>query len=150
MSDVRKMQKMGIISHERVTEIQKLYESPVSLLLADGGEGQIHGDPADALDSPAERIVSMHMEQLSDRFAANFMTASSGKRFPVVRGETDYNLTRTIEFLLEYFPGMPPVWISNLMANQRVLKFNTGDIIIREGGRLFIHDPHWLCARRAS
>jgi hypothetical protein len=102
LSDVRKMQKMGIVSHERVTEIQKIYETPVSLLLADGGEGQIHGDPADALDSPAERIVFMHMEKLPDRFAANFMTASSGKRFPVVRGETDYNLTQTIEFLLEY------------------------------------------------
>lgn len=63
------------------------------------------------------------------------MTASSGKRFPVVRGETDYNLTQTIEFLLEYFPGMPPVWISNLLANQRVLEFNSGDIIIREGAQ---------------
>ncbi|MFT4691858.1 MAG: hypothetical protein ACI9OD_004084 [Limisphaerales bacterium] len=135
LSDVRKMQKMGIVSHERVTEIQKIYETPVSLLLADGGEGQIHGDPADALDSPAERIVFMHMEKLPDRFAANFMTASSGKRFPVVRGETDYNLTQTIEFLLEYFPGMPPVWISHLLANQRVLEFNSGDIIIREGAQ---------------
>ena len=41
------------------------------------------------------------------------------------------NLTRTIEFLLEYFPEMPPMWISNLLSNQKVIKYNAGDIILR-------------------
>jgi len=77
----------------------------------------------------------MHLDKLSERFASHFMTASSGKRFPVLVGHTDYNLTRTIEFLLEYFPGMPPTWISNLLANQHVRTFNADDIIIREGAR---------------
>jgi hypothetical protein len=36
---------------------------------------------------------------------------------------------------MEYFPGMPPVWISNLLANQHVLSYNAGDIIIRQGSR---------------
>ena len=133
LADVKKMQQNGVVSAERVTHIEKPYKTPAALLLADGGEGQIHGDPADALQSPADRVVFMHLDKLSDRFEAHFMTASSGKRFPVLRGETDYNLTRTIEFLLEYFPGMPPVWISNLLANQRVFTFNAGDVIIREG-----------------
>lgn len=133
LADVREMQKAGVISHARVAEIKSIYDTPVSLLLADAGEGQIHGDPNDTLTSPAERVVFMHIDKLPGQFAAHCMTASSGKRFPVVRGDTDYNLTRTIEFLLEYFPGMPPVWISNLLANQHVLEFNSGDIIIREG-----------------
>lgn len=133
LADVKKMQKTGVVSAERVTQIERPYKTPAALLLADGGEGQIHGDPSDALQSPADRVVFMHLDKLSDRFEAHFMTASSGKRFPVLRGETDYNLTRTIEFLLEYFPGMPPVWISNLLANQRVFTFNAGDVIIREG-----------------
>lgn len=135
LADVKRMQRTGVIPHERVAEIEEPYRKDADLLLADGGEGQIHGDPSDALGSPAERIVFMHLDKLSDRFDSHFMTASSGKRFPVLPGETDYNLTRTIEFLLEYFPGMPPVWISNLLANQHVRTFNADDIIIREGAK---------------
>ena len=56
----------------------------------------LHGDPADALNSEAERIVFLHLDQLSDEFHAQFTVASSGKRFPILRGDTDYNLTRTI------------------------------------------------------
>lgn len=135
LADLKRLQRTGVISQERYLQIAELYRQPAQLLLADGGEGQIHGDPADAINSPAERIVFLHLDNLSERFQAHFSTASSGKRFTLVRGETDYNLTRTIEFLLEYFPGMPPIWISSLLANQRVMSFNAGDIIIREGTR---------------
>lgn len=135
LSDIKKMQKSGVISLERYNAIAEVYQRPVNLLIADGGEGAIHGDPADAMNSPAERIVFLHLDNLSDRFNAQFTTATSGKRFPIVRGDTDYNLTRTIEFLMEYFTGMPPVWVSNLLANQIVHTFNAGDIIIRQGSR---------------
>ena len=135
LSDLKRLQRTGIISQERYLQIAELYRQPAQLLLADGGEGQIHGDPADATNSPAERIVFLHLDNLSEKFQTHFCTASSGKRFTLLRGETDYNLTRTIEFLLEYFPGMPPVWISSLLASQRVMSFNAGDIIIREGTR---------------
>lgn len=142
LSDLRRMQKAGVINLERYQEVASAYRKPAHLLIADGGEGAIHGDPADALDSPAERIVFMHMDKLSDTFDAHFSSASSGKRYVIVPGETDYYLTRTIEFLLEYFPDMPPMWISNLLANQRVIKYNTGDIIIRKGvksdGRVYM------------
>ena len=133
--DLKRLQRTGMISQERYLQIAELYRQPAQLLLADGGEGQIHGDPGDAIHSPAERIVFLHLDNLSEKFQAHFTTASSGKRFALLQGETDYDLTRTIEFLLEYFPGMPPVWISNLLANQRVMRFNAGDIIIREGTR---------------
>mgnify|MGYP003348081605 CR=1 FL=1 len=78
----------------------------------------------DASNSPAERIVFLHLDTLPEKFQAHFCSATSGKGFNLLRGETDYNLTHTIEFLLEYFPGMPPMWISNLLANQRVMSFN--------------------------
>lgn len=135
LADLKRLQRTGMISQERYLQIAELYRQPAQLLLADGGEGQIHGDPGDAIHSPAERIVFLHLDNLSEKFQAHFTTASSGKRFTLLQGETDYDLTRTIEFLLEYFPGMPPVWISNLLANQRVMRFNAGDIIIREGTR---------------
>lgn len=135
VSDLRRMQKSGVINQERFQEVADAYRQPAQLLIADGGEGSIHGDPADALESPAERIVFMHMDKLADAFDSHFTTASAGKRFVLLPGETDYYLTRTIEFLLEYFPDMPPMWISNLLANQRVIKYNAGDIIIREGSK---------------
>lgn len=135
LADLKRLQRTGVITQERYLQVAGLYRQPAQLLLADGGEGQIHGDPGDASNSPAERIVFLHLDSLSERFQAHFCTATSGKRFNLVRGETDYNLTRTIEFLLEYFPAMPPVWISSLLANQSVLSFNAGDILIREGTR---------------
>ena len=135
LADLKHLQHTGVITPARYAEIAELYRQPAQLLLADGGEGQIHGDPGDASGSPAERIVFLHLDNLSERFQSHFCTATSGKRFNLLHGETDYNLTRTIEFLLEYFPGMPPVWISSLLANQRVLSFNAGDILIREGTR---------------
>ena len=135
LADIKRMQRAGVITMERANGIAELYSRPTQLLVADGGEGAIHGDPADALHSPAERIVFLHLDRLSDRFNAQFSIATSGKRYTIVRGTTDYDLTRTIEFLLEYFPSMPPLWISNLLANQQVLSFNAGDIIIRQGSR---------------
>lgn len=142
LNDLRRMQKSGVINQERFLEVAGPYRQPAQMLIADGGEGAIHGDPADALESPADRIVFMHMEKLSDAFDAHFTGASAGKRFVILPGETDYYLTRTIEFLLEYFPDMPPMWISNLLANQKVIKYNAGDVIIREGiqsdGRVYM------------
>jgi CRP-like cAMP-binding protein len=135
LSDIKRMQRSGVITLERYNAVADVYQKPAHLLIADGGEGSIHGDPADAINSPAERIVFLHLDDLSEKFNAQFSLATSGKRYPIVKGDTDYNLTRTIEFLMEYFPGMPPIWISNLLANQSVHTFNAGDIIIRQGSR---------------
>ncbi len=135
LADLKRMQLTGVINQERYQQVADIYRTPTQLLIADGGEGQIHGDPADALLSPAERVVFLHLDKLSERFQSHFTTATSGKRFCVLRGETDYNLTHTIEFLLEYFKGLPSDWISHLMSNQRSLTFNAGDIIIREGAK---------------
>ncbi|NBV20493.1 MAG: MBL fold metallo-hydrolase [Proteobacteria bacterium] len=135
LADLKRLERSGVITQERYQQIAELYRQPAQLLLADGGEGLIHGNPNDASNSPADRIVFLHLDSLSEKFQAHFGTATSGKRFNLLHGETDYNLTHTIEFLLEYFPSMPPIWISNLLANQRVMKYNAGDIIIREGIR---------------
>jgi Cyclic nucleotide-binding domain/Beta-lactamase superfamily domain len=135
LEDMRQMRKTGVIDAERYNAIAEIYQKPFHMLIADGGEGVLHGDPGDASSSEAERIVFLHLDTLPERFHAQFTVASSGKRFPILHGDTDYNLTRTIEFLMEYFPQMPPMWISNLLANQKVLTFNAGDIILRQGSR---------------
>jgi hypothetical protein len=135
IEDMKQMRKTGVIDAERYNAVAELYQKPFHMLIADGGEGVLHGDPGDAISSEAERIVFLHLDALPERFHAQFTVASSGKRFPILRGDTDYNLTRTIEFLMEYFPQMPPMWISNLLANQKVLSFNAGDIILRQGSR---------------
>jgi len=126
------MQQEGIIDRERYDEQAAIYNAELDLLIADGGEGSIHGDPVDCLQSPAERVVVMHVDKLSEQYRAHFSVAASGKKYSIIRGNADYSLTRTIEFMLEYFPDMSPSWISNLLADLQDLRYNAGDIILRE------------------
>ena len=57
--NLKKLRKTGVINAERYNDIADLYRMRSHLLIADGGEGSLHGDPADALQSEAERIVQM-------------------------------------------------------------------------------------------
>ncbi len=52
LGDLKRLQRTGVISPERYLQIADLYRQPAQLLLADGGEGQIHGDPGDASNRP--------------------------------------------------------------------------------------------------
>ncbi|MCB1159058.1 MAG: cyclic nucleotide-binding domain-containing protein, partial [Leptospiraceae bacterium] len=135
LKDIKSMIEKNVISEERYNSLKNIYTERWDLLLADGGEGLIHGDPSDAEDSESDRIVFLHLDKLPDKFETQFSIASSGKRFTILPGQTDYWLTRTIEFLLEYFPKMPPGWISNLLGDRDIRRYNAGDIIIRQGSK---------------
>ncbi|MEM7182678.1 MAG: cyclic nucleotide-binding domain-containing protein [Spirochaetota bacterium] len=127
------MLKKNVISQQRHLFLTNLYRKNWSLLLADGGEGLIHGSPTDAEESKADKVVFLHLDKLPERFRAQFSVASSGKRFTIISGQTDYWLTKTIEFVLGYFPDMSPNWISNLLGDLEIRTFNSDDIIIRQG-----------------
>ena len=85
LADLRRMQKAGVINRDRFLEIAAL---PTAC--ATPHCGRWRGiDPwrsGGCLESPAERIVFMHMDRLSDTFDAHFTSASAGKRFVLLPG----------------------------------------------------------------
>ncbi len=133
LNDVESMLKMGVITQNRADKIKSLYQEDVELLLADGGEGLIHGNPRDAMESQADRVVFFHLDDLSQEFNATFSVATAGKRYVVVEGECDFYTTRAIEFLVHHFYGMELSWISILMGNMSITRYNTDDVIIKQG-----------------
>jgi hypothetical protein len=62
MTAVRSMGKSGIVRAATVENLERLYKQDFHLLIADGGAGEIHGDPGDALESAAERVVFVHVD----------------------------------------------------------------------------------------
>ena len=87
MTAIRDMHQAGVVGAQIVQRLEQIYTSKHDLLVADGGAGAIHGDPADALQSEAERVVFVHVEHLTNRFNTTFSLASCGKRYIVLDGD---------------------------------------------------------------
>lgn len=132
--DIAQMREQGLVRPETEKRLHELYERRFDLLIADGGMGLIHGDPADALKSQAERVVFVHVEALPEKFNATFSLASSGKRYVVLDGDSDIYTTRSIEYLINNF-RRPLVgrWLTTLFADKVVKTYNTDDVIIKQG-----------------
>ena len=88
MSAIKEMVKAGIVGKETYKKLQNIFTTRFDLLVADGGAGAIHGDPADALKSDSDRVVFVHVEHLSNKFNTTFSMASSGKRYTVMDGDS--------------------------------------------------------------
>ena len=55
MTTIKELNAQGFVRDETVENLDRLYTERFSLLVANGGAGAIHGDPADALSSDADR-----------------------------------------------------------------------------------------------
>ena len=62
MSAVREMTNRGLVRESTTRNLERLYGDRFALLVADGGAGAIHGDPADAIQSASDRVVFVHVE----------------------------------------------------------------------------------------
>lgn len=133
LDDIQIMFEQGIVSESRFKLLLNLYGEEVDLFFADGGEGTLHGAPQDALVSKAHRIIFFHLEKLPQEFDSSFSVASAGKRYVIVQGNTDYYTTRAIEFLLHHFEGIEDRWLSIIMGNMQITRYNTDDVIIKQG-----------------
>lgn len=133
-NEIGEMREQGLVRAETEAKLRELYRRRFDLLIADGGMGPIHGDPADALGSQAERVVFVHVESLPERFNATFSLADSGKRYIIIEADADIYTARTIELLLGNFPGpLDTRWLSTLFTNKKIKRFNAGDVIIKQG-----------------
>jgi hypothetical protein len=131
MTAVRSMGESGQVRAETVANLERLYKQGFHLLIADGGAGEIHGDPTDALLSGAERVVFVHVEQVPDVLQTTFSLASSGKRYTLLEGD-DMIYSSLINHYLSLWLGQPfpNRWMRNLLAEQEIYRYNTDDVII--------------------
>ena len=131
MASIRKMGEAGIVRQSTVENLERLYTQEFHLLIADGGAGEIHGDPTDALVSQAERVVFVHVEEVPEALKTTFSLASSGKRYTLIEGESTI-YTSQINHYLTLWLGQPfpNRWMRNLLAEQEIYRYNTEDVII--------------------
>ena len=131
MSAVRSMAEAGIVRAQTIENLERLYRQNFHLLIADGGAGEIHGDPADSLKSLAERVVFVHVDKVPDALQTTFSLASSGKRYTLLEGDSMI-YTSQINHYLTLWLGQPfpNRWMRNLLAEQEIYRYNTDDVII--------------------
>ena len=131
MSAVREMGKAGIVRAETIENLERLYKQNFHLLIADGGAGEIHGDPTDALDSEAERVVFVHVEEVPEALQTTFSLASSGKRYTLIEGDSMIYTSQINHYLTKWLgQPLPNRWMRNLLAEQEIYRYNTEDVII--------------------
>jgi len=131
MSMVHELGEAGIVRPETVEKLEHLYHHPYHLLIADGGGGDIHGDPTDALESEANRVVFVHVDEVPEDLQTTFSLASSGKRYTMLEGDSTI-YTSQINHYLTLWLGQrfPNRWMRNLLAEQEIYRYNTEDVII--------------------
>jgi len=131
MKSVRQMGEAGIVRQQTVDNLERIYRHGFHLLIADGGAGEIHGDPADALDSEADRVVFVHVDEVPEALTTTFSLASSGKRYTLLEGDSTI-YTSQINHYLTLWLGQPfpNRWMRNLLAEQEIYRYNSEDVII--------------------
>lgn len=134
LDSVRALNKEGAVRDSTLKNLEKLFEADYHMLIADGGAGEIHGNPADALTSQAERIIFVHVEQLAPKFNNTFSLASSGKRYTVFEGDSSIYTSHVSHYLSAWLGRpFPNRWMRSLLAQEEIRKYNTDDVILVQG-----------------
>ncbi|MDA0979435.1 MAG: cyclic nucleotide-binding domain-containing protein, partial [Proteobacteria bacterium] len=131
MTTIRDLHRQGHVRDETLENLERLYKDRFSLLVADGGAGAIHGDPADALKSNADRVVFVHVEQLPNEFDTTFSLASAGKRYTVIEGDPSVYTSQVNHYLSQWLgEPFPNRWMRSLLAEEEIRRYNSDDVII--------------------
>ena len=131
MSSVRDMTERGLIREETTANLERLYSYRYSLLVADGGAGAIHGDPADAIRSHSDRVVFVHVEELTNEFNTTFSLATSGKRYTILEGDPAIYTSQINHYLTVWLGRpFPNRWMRSLLAEEEIRRYNADDVIL--------------------
>ncbi len=131
MATVRQLAESGLVRQQTLDNLERLYRHSFHLLIADGGGGDIHGDPSDALESEADRVVFVHVEDVPEALQTTFSVASSGKRYTLLEGDSTIYTSQINHYLTTWLAQpLPNRWMRNLLAEQEIYRYNTDDVII--------------------
>ncbi len=131
MTAVRDMTAQGLVRRSTLENLERLYTERFNMLVADGGAGAIHGDPADAISSNSDRIVFVHVEELSTEFNTTFSLASSGKRYNIIDGDQSIYTSQVNHYLTNWLGRpFPNRWMRSLLAEEEIRRYNQDDVII--------------------
>jgi CRP-like cAMP-binding protein len=131
MGTIRQLHGTGVVSDRTMHNLERLYQEKFSLLIADGGAGAIHGNPEDALQSQAERVVFVHVDDLPSEFNNTFSLASAGKRYTLLDGDASIYTSQVGHYLTQWLgKALPSRWMRSLLAEQEIRRYNTDDVVI--------------------
>ncbi len=134
MKAVHEMNEVGIVRNSTVANLDRLYTQKFHILIADGGAGEIHGDPFDALESKSERVVFVHVERLPEVLNTRFTLASSGKRYTLFEGDDTIYISQINQYLNQWLGHEFPIrWLSSLLTEHEIYRYNTEDVIVMQG-----------------
>ncbi len=134
LDSVRSLNKQGVVRDSTLGKLEELFTADHHMLIADGGAGEIHGNPADALNSEAERIIFVHVEQLPPKFNNTFSLANSGKRYTVFEGDSSIYTSQVNHYLSSWLGRpFPNRWMRSLLAQEEIRRYNADDVIIVQG-----------------
>ncbi len=131
MTSIFDMTRRGLIRSSTARNLERLYHDRYSLLVADGGAGAIHGDPADALKSASDRVVFVHVEKLTNEFDTTFSLATSGKRYTILEGDPAIYTSQINHYLTNWLGRpFPNRWMRSLLSEEEIRRYNTDDVIL--------------------
>tara|TARA_B110000305_G_scaffold202497_1_gene230891 strand:+ start:10843 stop:13104 length:2262 start_codon:yes stop_codon:yes gene_type:complete len=134
LQKVQSLHEAGIVRSETLEPLQHLYQARFNLLIADGGAGPLHGDPAEFTTSPAERIVFVHIDELPGQFAATFSVASAGKRYTLIEGDLSLYAALIHHYLKIWIGDVGPNrWLRSLVTNAAIKNYNQDDVVLVQG-----------------
>lgn len=131
LTSIRKLHEAGHVRTETLENLERLFSDNFHMLFADGGAGAIHGNPADALKSQAERVVFVHVDNLPPEFNTTFSLASSGKRYTVFEGDKSIYTSQVNHYLSTWLgKPFPNRWMRSLLAQEEIRRYNADDVIV--------------------
>jgi hypothetical protein len=123
-----------MVRDETLENLERIYTERFNMLVADGGAGAIHGDPSDARASDADRVIFVHVDELSTEFSTTFSLASSGKRYTIIEGDSSLYTSQVNHYLTNWLGRpFPNRWMRSLLAEEEIRRYNQDDVIIVQG-----------------
>jgi CRP-like cAMP-binding protein len=142
LDEIDRLKNEKVLPAERADTLRRRFHERADLLFCDGGGGLIHGSPEDAMKSGAERIIFMHMDQLSNEFTSRFAAARPGKVYNLIPTTFKLGLSVSLQHIVRTFPRLNPVWLSILLSEMVIRKLNADDLILRQEdtpkGRIYL------------